>query len=99
MVDVRGPDRFEGTTEPIDPEAGHIDGAINMPFTDNLDAGKYRPIDDLAAEYTAQNISDETIYYCGSGVSACHTMLAAEAAGLGLGRLYVGSWSGYCTRP
>lgn len=99
VVDVRGPDRFEGTTEPIDPEAGHIDGAINMPFTDNLDAGKYRPIDDLAAEYTAQNISDETIYYCGSGVSACHTMLAAEAAGLGLGRLYVGSWSGYCTRP
>ncbi len=99
VVDVRGPDRFAGTTEPIDPEAGHIAGAINAPFTDNLIDGRYRPIDELGAEYQARNISGDTIYYCGSGVSACHSMLAAEAAGLGRGRLYVGSWSGYCTRP
>lgn len=98
VVDVRGPDRFGGENEPIDPEAGHIEGAINAPFTDNLVDGHYRPLDDLGAEYAANNIDENTIYYCGSGVSACNSMLAAEAAGLGRGRLYVGSWSGYCTR-
>ena len=99
VVDVREPDRFGGENEPIDPEAGHIAGAINAPFTHNLVDGFYRPIDELGAEYRANNIDHDTIYYCGSGVSACNSMLAAEAAGLGRGRLYVGSWSGYCTRP
>lgn len=99
VVDVRAPDRFGGENEPIDPEAGHITGAINAPFTNNLTNGYYRPIDELGAEYQAHNIGEDTIYYCGSGVSACNSMLAAEAAGLGRGRLYVGSWSGYCTRP
>lgn len=99
VVDVRGADRFGGENETIDPEAGHIAGAINAPFTDNLVDGAYRPLEDLQAEYEARSISQDTIYYCGSGVSACNSMLAAEAAGLGRGRLYVGSWSGYCTRP
>ena len=99
VVDVRGPDRFGGENEPLDPEAGHIPGAVNAPFSDNLVDGFYRPIDELGSEYAQRNIGEDTIYYCGSGVSACNTMLAAEAAGLGRGRLYVGSWSGYCTRP
>lgn len=99
VVDVREPDRFRGENETLDSEGGHIDGAINAPFSKNLVAGTFRPISDLASEYVDLDIGEDTIYYCGSGVSACNSMLVAEAAGLGLGRLYVGSWSGYSTRP
>lgn len=98
VVDVRGPDRYAGKVEPIDPVAGHIEGAINAPFANNLADGQFRAIDELTVEYSARGIDDDTIYYCGSGVSACHSMLVAEAAGLGRGRLYVASWSGHCTR-
>lgn len=98
VIDVRAPDRYAGKVEPIDPVAGHIDGAINAPFADNLSDGHFRPIDELAAEYTERNVDKDTIYYCGSGVSACHSMLVAEAVGLGRGLLYVASWSGHCTR-
>lgn len=99
VIDVRGADRYAGENETIDPTAGHITGAINAPFANNLVDGRYRPLEEIQAEYEARNITKDTIYYCGSGVSACNSMLAAEAAGLGRGRLYVGSWSGYCTRP
>lgn len=98
VIDVRGPDRYAGKVEPIDPVAGHIEGAINAPFADNLVDGHFRPIEELAAEYSARGVDENTIYYCGSGVSACHSMLVAEAAGLTRGRLYVASWSGHCTR-
>ena len=97
VVDVRSPEAFSSDENPKF-QRGHIVGAINAPFTDNLIDGRYRPLADLAAEYGDHGFDAETIYYCGSGVSACNTMLAAEAAGLGRGRLYVGSWSGYTTR-
>lgn len=98
VIDVRGPDRYAGKVEPIDPVAGHIEGAINAPFADNLVDGHFRPIADLASEYAERSVDENTIYYCGSGVSACHSMLVAEAAGLGRGKLYVASWSGHSTR-
>lgn len=98
VVDVRSPDAFTSDEHP-EFTTGHIAGAINAPFTDNLVDGSYRPLAELSNEYEALGFNNDTIYYCGSGVSACNTMLAAEAAGLGRGRLYVASWSGYTTRP
>ncbi len=98
VVDARGPGRFAGEVEPIDAVAGHVPGAVNRPFAFNLSDGHFRSLGDLAAEFTDLGIDDQTIHYCGSGVSACNNMLVAEATGLGRGRLYVGSWSGYCTR-
>jgi thiosulfate/3-mercaptopyruvate sulfurtransferase len=98
VVDSRGPDRYEGQHEPIDPVAGHIPGAINLPFVENLVAGRFHATDVLVERFENAGVDEHTIFYCGSGVSACNNLLAAEAAGRGLGRLYVASWSGYCTR-
>ena len=98
VVDVRAPSAFASRELP-DFETGHIAGAVNLPLTNNMSKGHYRPMVELAGEFGEQGLGEDTIYYCGSGVSACTTMLAAEAAGLGRGRLYVGSWSGYTTRP
>ena len=97
VVDVRDSERYKGEKEPIDSIAGHIPGAINIPFTSNLDAnGFFLSPEKLKNNYlkefgdkAAQNI----IVHCGSGVTACHTLLAIAYAGLEIPKLYVGSWS------
>lgn len=97
VIDVRDANRFAGLTEPIDTVAGHIPGAINIPFTENLDAdGLFLSPDILKEKYTntlANVKSTNVIVHCGSGVTACHTLLAMEYAGLEIPKLYVGSWS------
>lgn len=95
VIDSRGAARYRGELEPIDPIAGHVPGAVNAPFADNLHDGQFRPTEELRERFTALGVGEETVYYCGSGVSACNNMLAAEAAGFGRGKLYVGSWSGW----
>jgi thiosulfate/3-mercaptopyruvate sulfurtransferase len=98
LLDARAPERYRGETEPVDPRPGHIPGARNLPFTGNLDpaTGRYLAGIDLRARYEAAGAGEgagDVIVYCGSGVTACHDLLALEAAGLGPGRLYPGSWS------
>lgn len=99
VVDSRSADRYAGKIEPIDPVAGHIPGAVNLPFADNLDDGSLRPRHQLADRFESAGVDDDTIFYCGSGVTACHNLLVVEAVGLGTARLYVGSWSGWIDRP
>jgi thiosulfate/3-mercaptopyruvate sulfurtransferase len=101
VIDSRDPARYAGEIEPIDSVAGHVPGAVNILFNDNLDAdGRFLPVSDLRARF-APALGDDTnsIVYCGSGVTACHNALAMEHAGLGLPRLYVGSWSGWTADP
>ena len=95
VVDSRGAARYRGEVEPIDAKAGHVPGAINLPFAENLIDGHFRSTDELRARFRTAAVDENTVWYCGSGVSACHNLLAAEAAGLGVGKLYVGSWSGW----
>jgi len=108
VLDARSDDRFRGEVEPVDPRAGHIPGARSAPFTENLEAdgaraGRFRSPQGLAARYEDLGVVNATdiVVYCGSGVSACHNLLAMEHAGLGRGRLFVGSWSqwSYSGRP
>lgn len=97
VIDVREARRFRGEIEPIDLVAGHIPGAVNVPFTDNLDAeGNFLSPQALKEKYAAlvgHYNPAEMIVHCGSGVTACHTLLAIDYAGLEVPRLYVGSWS------
>lgn len=97
LVDARAPERYRGEVEPIDPVAGHIPGAINRPYGVNwTDEGLWRSQEDLLADFLAvigETPPDDTVFYCGSGVSACVNLLAMVRAGLPAGRLYVGSWS------
>ena len=82
--------------EPVDPRAGHIPGAINLPFGANIgEDGRFLSPDDLRARFEGAGITDasETVFYCGSGVSACNNLLAFEHAGLGRAKLFPGSWS------
>ncbi|HMR49219.1 MAG TPA: sulfurtransferase [Arachnia sp.] len=96
VIDARGPERYRGETEPIDPRAGHIPGARNFPLTGNLDAdGRFLAPDELRARFADVADAAEVISYCGSGITACHNLIAMEHAGLGRGRLYPGSWSQY----
>jgi thiosulfate/3-mercaptopyruvate sulfurtransferase len=98
LVDVRAPERYRGETEPIDKRAGHIPGALNLPFAENLGPeGRFRPPAELRARY--QPLGRDLIFSCGSGVTACHGALAVELAGLGPARLYVGSWSDWSEDP
>ncbi len=101
VADSRSPERYRGETEPIDPRAGHIPGAINLPFVENLSTagGTFRPVHELVDRFAGAGVDGESIVYCGSGVSACNNLLAMEAAGLGRARLYVGSWSGWSSDP
>lgn len=103
LVDARAPERYRGEVEPIDPRAGHIPGAVNVPFTGNLDSETKRFLssDEIRSRFAEVGIDGEhdVIVYCGSGVSACHDLLALELAGLGPGRLYAGSWSQWSTDP
>ncbi len=95
LGDARGADRYRGDTEPIDGKAGHIPGAISFPMTTNLEGPLFRSPDELRSAFAAANIDEGTpvIMHCGSGVTACHNILAMEIAGLGRASLYVGSWS------
>jgi thiosulfate/3-mercaptopyruvate sulfurtransferase len=97
VIDVRESARFKGATEPIDLVAGHIPGATNIPFTANLDAeGFFLSPDELKTKYQKafENTPPENrVVHCGSGVTACHTLLALAVAGLPIPKLYVGSWS------
>ena len=100
LVDARGADRFCGENETIDPVAGHIPGAVNRFFGDNLRAdGSFKPAAELRAEWLAVlagSPPERAVHMCGSGVSACLGMLAMEIAGLPGSRLYAGSWSEWC---
>jgi thiosulfate/3-mercaptopyruvate sulfurtransferase len=102
VIDVRAAFRFRGDSDPFDPVAGHIPGARNAPYADNLRAdGTFKSSDELRAQLIAalDGIAPaQTIVHCGSGVTACHTLIALERAGLPGARLYVGSWSEWCRR-
>ena len=97
---MRAAFRYRGDSDPFDPVAGHIPGARNAPFADNLHAdGTFKTADELRAMLSGvlDGVSPtDTIVQCGSGVTACHTLLAMERAGLLGAKLYVGSWSEWC---
>jgi thiosulfate/3-mercaptopyruvate sulfurtransferase len=102
LIDARGADRFAGRNETIDPVAGHIPGARNHPFTDNLADGRFLPASTLRERYMhtlAAQRPEQAVCMCGSGVTACHTLLALEIAGLPGARLYDGSWSEWIRNP
>jgi thiosulfate/3-mercaptopyruvate sulfurtransferase len=106
LLDARSAERFEGRVEPLDPRAGHVPGAQNFPFVNNLDAdGRFRPASVLAEQFKRAlrgRPAASVVAMCGSGVTACHNLLALEIAGLGGGRLYAGSfseWSRDAGRP
>ena len=101
LVDARAPERYRGEVEPIDPVAGRIPGAVNVPTRPTSRAdGTFRSADELRALYAAAGVTGdaEVAAYCGSGVTATHDMLALEIAGI-RAALYPGSWSGWITDP
>ena len=98
LIDARAAERFRGEVEPIDPAAGHIPGAINLPHLDNLDSdGRHRSADELAGRFAT--VGSAPVVYCGSGVTACHELLAMSIAGITDARLYPGSWSDWSSQP
>lgn len=101
LVDARAPDRFRGENETIDPMGGHIPGAKNRFFKDNLQPdGRFKPGHQLHEEFNhIISASQTTVMQCGSGVTACHNLLAMEIAGLHGAALYPGSWSEWCADP
>jgi thiosulfate/3-mercaptopyruvate sulfurtransferase len=106
LIDARAPERFRGEVEPLDPVAGHIPGALNRPFLQNLQAdGRFKPPAELRRELepllrpTGGGLDAPVVHQCGSGVTACHNVLAQALAGLGEGTLYPGSWSEWCADP
>lgn len=97
VIDGRAPERFRGETEPVDPKAGHIPGAINIPLSSNLAGdGRFRSPGELAELYAG--VDDHPVVYCGSGVNACHLALALTVAGKDLPEVYVGSFSEWSRR-
>ena len=103
LLDARTPVRYRGEQEPIDPVAGHIPGARNRSSGDNVTAqNTFKPAETLRQEFRqvlGNRAPEEIVHYCGSGVSACHNLLAMELAGLTGGRLYAGSWSEWSADP
>jgi thiosulfate/3-mercaptopyruvate sulfurtransferase len=103
VLDARAPERYHGDMEPIDPVAGHIPGAINRPYAVNLtEQGTFKPAQALRHEFDAQLAGREpgsVVHQCGSGVTACHNVLAMAVAGLPGSRLYPGSWSEWVSDP
>ncbi len=98
VLDARAGERYRGEAEPVDARAGHIPGAVSAFFGENLNPDKtFKSPEELRSRFEGLGVSDAAtvICYCGSGVTACHNLLAMERAGLGRGRLYVGSWSQY----
>lgn len=101
VIDVRDSYRYKGESEPIDLVAGHIPGAINIPFSENLDEnGNFLKPEILKEKYQKllENKPEKLIIHCGSGVTACHTILALAYAGFEIPNLYVGSWSEWSRR-
>lgn len=100
LVDARSPERFRGINETLDPVGGHIPGACNYFFQQNLTPEKtFKSPDDLRAQWTTLlggRPASDVVMYCGSGVTACHNLLSLEVAGLSGARIYPGSWSEYC---
>lgn len=100
LVDARSQARFEGREEPIDPVAGHIPGAVCRPFQGNLDAdGRFLPADKLRERFSGIDPGEDTVCYCGSGVTAAHNVLAMMVAGFAEPMLYPGSWSEWLRSP
>jgi thiosulfate/3-mercaptopyruvate sulfurtransferase len=101
VLDARAGERFRGEVEPLDKVAGHIPGASNRIFKDNLQAdGRFKPAAQLRAEFDALGTAAaDVVHQCGSGVTACHNLLAMAHAGLDGARLYPGSWSEWCSNP
>nr|WP_239580182.1 sulfurtransferase [Microlunatus panaciterrae] len=100
LVDVRGAERYAGENEPIDPVAGHIPGAVSAPSMDNVDAdGRFVAPKVLRERFTALGVDGDAVLYCGSGITAAHTLLAMRSAGIGGGTLYPGSWSDWIRDP
>jgi thiosulfate/3-mercaptopyruvate sulfurtransferase len=103
IVDARAAPRYRGEVEPLDPVAGHIPGALNRPFADNLAPdGRFKPAAQLRAEFEqllAGRDADGVVHHCGSGVTAVPNVLAMRIAGLGTPGLYAGSWSEWCSDP
>jgi thiosulfate/3-mercaptopyruvate sulfurtransferase len=101
IVDARAGERFRGDIEPLDPVAGHIPGATNRFFKDNLQPdGRFKPAADLRGAFEAWgDDAAQVVHQCGSGVTACHNLLAMAHAGLPGSRLYPGSWSEWCADP
>ncbi len=96
VIDARQRERFRGDEEPLDPRAGHIPGARSVPARENVDAsGRFLAVEALLVNLAEAGVVEgaPVVSYCGSGVTACHNLLAIEHAGLGEGRLYPGSWS------
>jgi thiosulfate/3-mercaptopyruvate sulfurtransferase len=103
LIDARAPERFRGDVEPLDAKAGHIPGALNRFFKDNLAPdGRFKPAAQLRADFERLGLrggDESVIHHCGSGVTACHNVLAMEIAGLGPTTLYAGSWSEWSADP
>ncbi|QGN32954.1 sulfurtransferase [Microlunatus sp. Gsoil 973] len=98
IIDVRGAERYSGESEPIDPVAGHIPGAVNVPSMINVDdSGRFRRPSEILANFP--DADQTTVVYCGSGITAAHTALARVVAGLPLPTIYPGSWSDWITDP
>lgn len=98
VIDARNRDRYRGENEEIDPRAGHIPGAVNVACRENVNAdGTFLPIRVLRQRFEKAGVAEgeDVISYCGSGITACHNLLAMEYVGLGQGRLFPGSWSQY----
>jgi len=103
VLDARDGARFRGETEPADPRAGHVPGARSLPCRGNVGAdGRFLPVAELRERFARVGVRPDgphVVSYCGSGVTACHTLLALELAGLPAGRLYPGSWSQWSSDP
>lgn len=100
VIDSRDRARYAGEVEPIDTVAGHIPGAINIVYVDNLDAqSHFREPAELTERFAVAAADDDPIVYCGSGVTACHNALVMEHLGLGRPRVFVGSWSAWSADP
>lgn len=103
LLDARAAERYRGEVEPIDPVAGHVPGALNRPYQRNLDAqGGFHSPESLRQDFIALldgRPPEDVVHMCGSGVTACHNLLAMEVAGLAGSRLYPGSWSEWVREP
>jgi thiosulfate/3-mercaptopyruvate sulfurtransferase len=103
LIDARGAERFRGEVEPLDPVAGHVPGAVNRPYLQNLEPdGTFKSPEKLRTEFASivgATSAPKIVNMCGSGVSACHNMLAMELAGIAGTKLYPGSWSEWCADP